>query len=243
MIIFECTPFKNVITKSIEIFENWTNHKCKLENCLYKIKNISPLNLAELKILNPLKEELNTSPLQPEIDFEKTKIDECKCGKGIIYSAKDLANILKNKIINQVKFSEMPIFITNDFIAEFDKNDRRWHLRYAFFYFPTIISIQGIINAPAKPREYYIYIAKGIPTELMPENLKSKFLTETDKRLPRVLAGIMLQAYAFYILKYPFCDDKNCSLFNAHWQEDLLNSQKDEPYILCDKHNFLLKIN
>jgi len=56
-----------------------------------------------------------------------------------------------------------------------------------------------------------------------------------DRRLPRVLAGILLQTWFFYETGYPFCSDPHCSLFNAHWQDDLLTAQKDTPYILCKK--------
>ena len=39
----------------------------------------------------------------------------------------------------------------------------------------------------------------------------------------------------------PFCHDKNCRLYNAHWQEELIQSQSDSPYEFCPTHRRILK--
>lgn len=241
MLIFYCKPKSQLIKESVEIFKNITGIQLELKECLYKLPYIDYKKIAEFRVLNPSKNETNINPFQQEIEFEREKIYNCKCGKGIIYSGIELVKYLRNiEEIKKLKFTDRPVFITLDYIATFDKNDRRWHLRYALFSFPVIISLKGILEAPAKPKEYYFYIAQGFLPEMIPADLKEKFLTENDRRLPRVLAGILLQAYAYYILKNPFCENKFCSLYNAHWQEELLNSQKDEPFILCEKHKKLL---
>lgn len=237
MKIFACNIKNDLIRDSIEIFKNFVVTNIEFDNCLYKDGDYKPDEIAKIRIINPDKNELNLNPTSIEIDFEKEKIELCKCGRGIIYSGINLANYLQsfNKI-KELNLTDMPIFITMDYIATFDENDKRWHLRYAIFFFPTIISIPGIIEAPAKPREYYFYYARGVLPEMMPEELKARFLKHNDSRLPRVLAGILLQAYFYYNTGFPFCNDPCCSLYNAHWQEDLINSQKDDPYVLCKKH-------
>jgi hypothetical protein len=38
----------------------------------------------------------------------------------------------------------------------------------------------------------------------------------------------------------PFCEERECRLFNAHWQEDLLHAQLDGGSDLCAKHERML---
>jgi len=34
----------------------------------------------------------------------------------------------------------------------------------------------------------------------------------------------------------PFCEDVNCRLFNAHWQEEMIKAQITGPYEFCPDH-------
>jgi hypothetical protein len=49
-------------------------------------------------------------------------------------------------------------------------------------------------------------------------------------------AGYVLQAMFFFLTGgEPFCDNNSCRLYNAHWQEDLIRMQVQNP-TLCLKH-------
>jgi len=39
----------------------------------------------------------------------------------------------------------------------------------------------------------------------------------------------------------PFCEDVNCRLFNAHWQEEMIKAQITGPYEFCPEHEKALE--
>jgi len=65
------------------------------------------------------------------------------------------------------------------------------------------------------------------------------YLEYHDVKLSQVVEGYLLQAIFYYLTGDPFCDKRECRLFNAHWQKDLLYSQL-EIAKLCDKHQEIL---
>ena len=237
MIIFPCSPSREVIREAVEIFTSWTGEALQEGDCLYRANPCSAEDLAALRVINFNKPDLNDNPLPTEIEFEKSKMEGCQCGKGVVYSGVQIALLLKKGLsVMGVQWGEKPIFFTQDYIATFDNNDLRWHLRYGVFSFPSIISLPGIIEAPARPREYYLLRNHGVPDQMIPDSLRERYLTTGDARIPRILAGILLQVFFFYQNGDPFCRDPFCSLYHAHWQEELLRSQENEPYVLCPLH-------
>jgi hypothetical protein len=123
------------------------------------------------------------------------------------------------------------ILLTNKLFATLNE-DKRPHIRAAIFGYPSIISASGIVEGPAKPREYYLYKQKytrlgvwEIEEPRLKEKFKGRFIDYQDKRMSEVLKGYVSQALFFYITGEPFCPDKSCRLYNAHWQEDLIYSQ------------------
>ena len=90
--------------------------------------------------------------------------------------------------------------------------------------FPCIISIPGIVEAPAKPKDFYIsrrgLVAAGMDRELVEEELKKKFagrfIDHDDERMTEIAKGYVMQAFFYHLTFEPFCQDKNCRLFNAH---------------------------
>jgi len=110
-----------------------------------------------------------------------------------------------------------------------------------------MISIPGIVEAPAKPREFYLMkqrLEMEGSGELMMEQVKSyfkgRFIDYEDPRTADVIQGLALQAVVFHLTLEPFCQDKTCRLFNAHWQADLIRTQIESPRF-CSKHERLLK--
>jgi hypothetical protein len=242
MILFPCPPSREVIKEAVTLFSSWTGEEIQERDCLYREIPCAAEDLAGLRVINFDSPDLNETPFPIEIAFERRKREGCQCGKGTVYAGIHLAMVLKRGLSARgVLWEEKPLCITPDYIATFDKDDLRWHLRYGVFSFPAIISLPGIIEAPARPREYYLLRTQGVPDEMMPDSLKDRYLTISDPRLPRVLAGILLQVYFYYQGGDPFCRDPLCSLYDAHWQEELLCSQRDEPYIVCSAHQQALE--
>ncbi|OGP53031.1 MAG: hypothetical protein A2Y65_08995 [Deltaproteobacteria bacterium RBG_13_52_11] len=242
MILFPCFPSREVISEAVTIFTSWTGEEVQEGECLYRATPSAAEDLAVLRVINFDSPDLNEEPFPIEIAFERRKSETCQCGNGAVYAGVQLAMVLsKGLSARGVLWGGKPFFITRDYIATFDRDDLRWHLRYGVFSFPTIISLPGIIEAPARPREYYLLRSQGIPDEMMPDSLKDRYLTINDPRFPRVLAGILLQAFFYFQIGDPFCPDPLCSLYHAHWQEELLRSQRNEPYIVCLRHQQVLE--
>lgn len=321
MRLFACEQKKEIILNALNYLKKWGLSNVIHSLCPIKGKTDLASSFAAIRIIRPESPLLNEGPLPAEIRFEEARLRECRCGKGPVYDGFRYAELVRKYLPEDLDYLvEKPVFITLDYIATYPEEEKRYHLRYAAFTFPVVVSLQGIIEAPARPREYYLAQAQAqslvqaqalakaqaraqalaqaqaqaqartqslarakaqartqsqaqalaraqaqaltqiLPqtqTQILPqgqaqalsqglshgygasltEEWEKDFLTGLeDSRLPRVLAGLLLQAWFYYEEGYPFCSDPNCALFNAHWQKDLLRSQSDEPYILCKKH-------
>jgi hypothetical protein len=125
-------------------------------------------------------------------------------------------------------------------VATWDRNDRRYHARASIYSFPCIISTTGLVEAPAKPREYYLKRQMGINSETLKEEFRGRYLDYEDERLTEVIKGYVMQAFFFHLTGSPFCDDKNCRLFNAHWQEELIQAQLKRGSEFCKVHEEMI---
>ena len=102
-----------------------------------------------------------------------------------------------------------------------------------------------MIEAPAKPKQYYLDLMTEFSEERLKEikkKYKGEFLEYHDPRLSEIAEGYLLQAVMYYETGEAFCEHKDCRLFNAHWQKDLFFSQLENKKF-CDKHqNILAKL-
>jgi len=106
--------------------------------------------------------------------------------------------------------------------------------------FPSLISTTGIVEAPAKPRDFYLKQQLGVSLLTLKEEFKGRFIDYNDPRLTEVMKGYVMQALFFHLTGNPFCKDKNCRLYNAHWQEDLIQTQLTSKTDFCAQHQRLL---
>ena len=164
---------------------------------------------------------------------------------GLLFDFIGTQNAFSSVCANRDKDS-CHIVLTNKLFATFDR-DMRTHIRAAIYSFPSVISTSGIVEGPAKPRQYYFYKQKyasvgmwNIEEEKVKNKFRGRFIDYGDRRIGGVLKGYLAQAVFFYILGEPFCAQKGCRLFNAHWQEDLIYSQLKNA-AFCKKHQALLK--
>ena len=134
------------------------------------------------------------------------------------------------------KKASYSVILTDRLFATLD-DDGRLHIRAAFYSFPSIISLSGIVEGPAKPKEFYIYKQKysslgvwDLKEAEIKKRFKGQFIDYNDRRMTEVVKGYIAQALFFYITGDPFCEKRSCRLYNAHWQKDLIYSQ-----ITCGK--------
>lgn len=149
--------------------------------------------------------------------------------KGLLYNP-----ITTGRLFEKIRFKKIgiDILITDKLIATYEDVDKRLHIRAAVFGYPSVISTSGIVEAPAKPKAYYLQKQKysmfriwELKQEEVKRRFKDRFIDYHDRRIPEVLKGYVSQAVFFNLTGNPFCGKKTCRLFNAHWQEDLIRAQ------------------
>jgi hypothetical protein len=202
--------------------------------------------IAECKIFNLSKDFEKHFPTEEEILFEESNIfDTSKTENIIMYDGFQIQKILAD-LISEKEYTEniFHVFFTNKLTCTYDYNDYRYHGRALIGSNPAIISTTGIIEAPAKPREYYYDLmtnfTQGINVDSIKQKYKGTYLEYNDSRLSKIIEGYLLQAIFYYETGEPFCDNSDCRLFNAHWQKDLLHSQLEKRE-LCENHQRILK--
>ena len=247
----QISNLKNFLLKTFHV-------DVEIKECIFNnldaknIEKISSCRIFEPKV--PFKKHL---PNKQEIDFEKsvckdtklmektTMVEDAKRIEDVVmYDGFELQNIIYDVITkNDSESNNLHIVFTNRLICTYDTADSRYHGRTVICSNPAIISTTGMIEAPARPREYYFeamkYKMQGLDIQDIKKKYSEKFLDYHDNRLSKISEGCLLQAIFYYMTGDAFCDSLDCRLNNAHWQKDLLYSQLKIGK-LCNKHQALL---
>jgi len=201
--------------------------------------------LAACRVFNPYVPFEKHTPTAEEITFEKQLEATTRSSNNIIlYDGFELQNIFRDIIPNsELASDEFHIIFTTRLTCSYDYDDYRYHGRAVICSNPSIISTTGMIEAPAKPRDYYLRlhekISQGLNLDIIKQEFRGKFLEYHDERLRLIVRGYALQAIFYHLTGIPFCESKECILHNAHWQEELLHAQI-EIGRLCDQHQSIL---
>ncbi|MGC8937230.1 MAG: DUF6775 family putative metallopeptidase [Candidatus Methanomethylicaceae archaeon] len=207
------------------------------------------IKLARAKVRSFTDPDFVFEPLRGEIEYEKKLIlSPEKSPAGILYDGFKLQDLLRDLLpAEELSIEHLHIVFTNRLPATWDERDRRYHARVSVYGFPTIISTTGIVEAPAKPKEYYLlkrhYAAIGfpnVPLEILKEKFRGRFIDYDDERLTEVMKGYVMQAIFYHVFGDPFCDKPFCRLYNSHWQEEVLKSQLEQPEF-CETHERTIK--
>lgn len=135
------------------------------------------------------------------------------------------------------------LVLTNLLLGTYDYDDLRYHGRALMAANPSIVSLPGIIHAPARPRDYCVDVmaaARYGNLSDVESRHAGRFLVPTDPRMQDAVKGYALQALFYYETGEAFCADASCRLYNAHWQEELICSQSVNPR-LCRHHRSALE--
>ena len=202
--------------------------------------------IASIKIQRVSQEILSQQePLYGETAYEKRRILGKTRSFGILYEGFHLQRIFREIVPREERGLEfVHILFTSRLFATWDDGDKRYHLRTSIYGIPSIISTTGVIEAPARPREYYLlkqqYERLGRDLLELKERFKGRFIDYEDGRLPEVMKGYAMQAVFYSLTGDPFCEDKGCRLYNAHWQEELIFAQLGTEYEFCGRHEEIL---
>ncbi|MBT9159254.1 MAG: DUF6775 family putative metallopeptidase [Dehalococcoidia bacterium] len=203
--------------------------------------------LASIKIQNAARKLVISEPLYGEVQYEQRRILGKTRAFGVLYDGFHLLRIFSELIPRGERAPGfVHIFLTNRLFATWDDGDRRYHARTSVYGLSSVISTTGIVEAPAKPREYYVlkqqYEMLGKDLLELKERFKGSFIDYEDERLTEVVKGYAMQAVFYSSTGDPFCDDKGCRLYNAHWQEELIFAQLESEYEFCPRHTGLLNL-
>jgi len=184
-------------------------------------------------------------PLYGEIEYEKRRILGKTRSFGILYDGFHLHKIFREIVLREERSLEfIHILFTSRLFATWDEGDKRYHLRTSVYGIPSIISTTGLIEAPARPREYYHlkqqYERLGKDVTELKDRFKGRFIDYEDKRLTEVVKGYVMQAVFYSLTGDPFCEDNGCRLYNAHWQEELIFAQLRSKDEFCGQHEKIL---
>lgn len=234
------------ISKLTDFLTNTFSVEVELrKNILGFANSTTAKEIAACRIYNTKKPFERHEPSLEEITFEQSNISDTSVTENIImYDGFEFQKVLTELIPNnELSLDKFHVIFTNKLTCTFDQNDFRYHGRTVIGSNPSIISTTGIIEAPAKPREYYFDLlsnfTKGVNIDSVKKKYQGTYLEYHDQRLSKVIEGYLMQAVFYYLTGEAFCDKKDCRLFNAHWQNDLIYSQLKVGK-LCDKHQQIL---
>ncbi|MFA0750704.1 MAG: hypothetical protein SLRJCFUN_001107 [Candidatus Fervidibacter sp.] len=206
------------------------------------------LGFAKARVHDPYQSVKDREPLYGEIAYERRRLTTRGEATGVVYDGFAVQSLLATLFDRtELNRHRLPLIFTNQLLATFDESDRRYHLRTVILGYPAIVSTTGLVEAPAKPREFYLareqFRAMGLEamSPALAAELSDRCLMPNDERLTEVAKGYALQALFYALFGEAFCDDKDCRLYNAHWQEEMLHAQLNGAYDLCPRHEAMLQ--
>lgn len=204
---------------------------------------------ATAKVRNLLRQDFSFEPLYGEISYEVRRLSDPRSkAAGILYDGFRMMHLFARMIpAPERNLSHIHIVFTNQLPGTWNENDRRYHARVCVFGFPAIISTGGMVEAPAKPREYYLlkhqYSAMGMADAAavkLDADFRGRFIDYDDERLTEVVKGYVMQAIFHQLTGEGFCEERNCRLYNAHWQEEVIQAQLGSGRF-CAQHQDILE--
>jgi hypothetical protein len=184
-------------------------------------------------------------PIFGEINVELERLTGKASSLGVLYDGlwlqRILHKIMAEKFPDEIGRGFIHVIFTSRLFVTFEK--RRYHARVVLTGLPALISTSGIVEAPAKPKEYYWlkagFARSGKDTRELDIMYEGKFIEYDDPRITEILRAYTLQAIFYELTGDPFCINPKCCLFNSHWQEEVLNTQLEGK--LCDEHRKILQ--
>ena len=190
------------------------------------------------------------TPAHGEIEFERRRLARGDRGPfGVVYDGFGFQVLVRELMeAADIGLRRVHIALTNRLLGTWDRDDLRYHLRAILLGIPSIISTSGLVEAPAKPREFYlarhqlgVAARQELIHALLKERFRGQFLDHDDPRLTEVVKGYAMQAVLYQLTGEAFCGDPDCRLFNAHWQAELIHAQLEAEREYCRRHDEMLE--
>ncbi|MBI2853353.1 MAG: hypothetical protein HYX87_00345 [Chloroflexi bacterium] len=199
--------------------------------------------IAATKVRHLNSPRLAGSALPGEIQYEERRLEGATNRSfGIMYGGFAMMQTFQSLIPRTERSLHcLHIVFSNQIYGTWEDGDRRNHARAIICGHPSIISTTGIVEAPAKPREYYLlkqeYQSLGMydAEARLAQQFQGQFIDHEDRRLTEASKGYVLQALFHHLTGDAFCDSSDCRLYNAHWQKELVHAQLESGR-LCQAH-------
>ncbi len=228
----------------VELREEFLSHAVKTWNA--DPKTIAR-QLACSRLLDPVSCDLLGDPLPGELAYEERMLlNPSRSPRGVAYEGYSVQEILRSLIPrSERRRTVLHIILTSRLLVTREPGEGRGHARTIILGDPSIISIAGIVEAPALSQEAYLALQFFRSPDLQSmlfesERLRIGAIRYGDERLTEVVKGYVLQAVFYRLTGEPFCGDRNCRLYNAHTQEELIESQIRSGR-LCRRHESVLR--
>ncbi|MER3445319.1 MAG: hypothetical protein C4291_00120 [Candidatus Dadabacteria bacterium] len=183
-------------------------------------------------------------PIHGEIDVELKRLRGNESLLGVLYDGLWLQRIfykIMSERIPEFKSGYIHIIFTSRLFGTYETG--RYHARVILTGLPSLISTSGIVEAPAKPKDYYWlkagFIRAGKDIQELDLLYRGRFIEYDDSRITKALSPYVLQSVFYEITGNPFCDNPDCCLYNSHWQEEVLKAQIGGE--LCGEHRDIIK--
>jgi len=212
-------------------------------------EELARLRITDLNFADSLNSVPSAGDVESEFGFLKSNRPiTLKSNFTNIYSGFHLARLLRG-----YAGPGLHIVYTSRLPATFE--GARYHGRVIVACFPlAIISTTGVVEAPARSREFYIQQAAyhnakaagfSVPAEpdFMAElegDFEKQFIGYSDSRMTEVVQGYTLQAAFYLLFGEAFCNNMECRLFNAHTQAEMMHAQLESGG-LCKHHQAMLE--
>ncbi len=193
-------------------------------------------DFAEARVLSPYDRETGNT-MAGIVRYEERALEDPSRAGGVIYDGYAVQRALYPHAADE---ETLDVALIDRALGTWG-NDGRWHKRVAVLGRPSLISVPGLYEAPAKPEEYYKEKSKyamtgGVPPrEYLENKVEGDFLVKDDPRTTDALKGYALAAYHYATTGAAFCENPDCRLYDAHRQEGVVRAQLREPEF-CDEH-------
>jgi len=212
----------------IEDRGNLINFLSLTDKGLYELaKDLSSIQIADISTPLDIANPVNSSEIEAEIN----KLSGRENVRGRLYDGywmqRILYRTLAEKAADEIKSGFVHLIFTDRLFGTFE--DRRYHARVVLMGTPALISTSGLVEAPAKPREYYYVKGRMIQSTMDASELdtmyRGRFVEYDDPKISSILHSYALQVIGYERTGNAFCDDPLCCLSNSHWQEEVLKVQ------------------
>ena len=236
-----CNSINRLVVESYGDFISfWLKQKGEdeIESSVSRIAH----KIAESRVADPFRENSGGGASQHLVAYEQRMMTRNPPRPtGVLYDGYRLSLVYEEMLTELVAPFETPtIIFTDQLFGTYEKEGGRYHVRVIILGHPCLISTTGLVEGPAKPREYYIQKRLGRDPMTLRDEFGDRFIDYDDPRMTEVMKGYLMQAIFYYALGEPFCSDKGCRLYNAHWQEEVIVAQLGRGKDFCDHHQRLL---